>query len=256
LFSWEMKPLPDNSGAAIMVDGKSLDPNSRRAWRGLAVSPDGTRLACTLDGGFGGQRIPDRIALFDARTGKLLRRWSDSGGHSPSVVLQGHEVMVFSPDGQLLASSDGFTVHLWEVATGKEIRAFHGHRGEINSLALSGDSRRLASTSWDSTILIWDLVSQPVGPLTEETLEKCWNDLLSGNAGRAHRAVWVLAQASEKVLRILKTRLHPVKPIGRERLDWLIKDLDSDQFDVRQKALAELQKLDELAEPALRLALQ
>ncbi len=196
LFSWYMKPLPDNSGAGMFVDGKPVDTNSRRAWRGLAVSPDGTRLACTLDGGFGPQRPKDRIALFDARTGKLLRRWSDSAKPSPSVVLQGYEEMVFSPDGQLLASSDGFTIHLWEVATGKEICAFHGHHGEINSLAFSGDGRRLASTSWDSTILIWDLTGLPAdGQPTREALEKCWTTLLSDDAGRADQAVWMLARA-------------------------------------------------------------
>jgi hypothetical protein len=50
--------------------------------------------------------------------------------------------------------------------------------------------------------------------------------------------------------------LHPVKPVSREHLERLLKDLDSDQFAVREKATAELQKLGELAEPALRRILE
>jgi WD40 repeat protein len=136
-------------------------------------------IACILDGGFGREPVPERIALFDTRTGKLLRRWNDSG--KPS---RDYERMAFSPDGQLLASSDGFDVHLWETATGREIRAFRGHRGEFISLTFSGDSRRLASTSWDSTVLIWDLA----GPPTSENLEKCWTDL-AGAEGTGQRSI-------------------------------------------------------------------
>jgi hypothetical protein len=47
-----------------------------------------------------------------------------------------------------------------------------------------------------------------------------------------------------------------VKSVSREHLEGLIRDLDSDQFAVRQKATEELQKLGELAEAALRRALQ
>jgi HEAT repeat protein len=42
---------------------------------------------------------------------------------------------------------------------------------------------------------------------------------------------------------------------SKERLARLIADLDSGQFDVRRKAAAELQRLGELAGPALRQAL-
>jgi HEAT repeat protein len=68
--------------------------------------------------------------------------------------------------------------------------------------------------------------------------------------------VWGLARTPEKTLSVLKDRIRPVKAVGRERLNRLIEDLDSDQFAIREQATAELEKLGELAEPTLRRILQ
>jgi WD40 repeat protein len=152
LFSWRLPPLKSSS-VTIAVGGQPVKEEDRAWWRALAISPDGTMAACILYGGhYGGPAVEDRMVLCDAKSGKVSRRWNDSG--KPSRWL---EQIVFSPDGKLLASSDGDTIHLWEVATGKEVRTFQGHRGEIESLAFSGNGRRLASSSTDSTVLLWDL---------------------------------------------------------------------------------------------------
>ena len=55
------------------------------------------------------------------------------------------DCFTFSPDGKTIASCSGGTVHLWEVATGRELRAFRGHTGGINSLAFFPDGRRALS---------------------------------------------------------------------------------------------------------------
>jgi hypothetical protein len=164
------------------------------------------------------------------------------------------KTLAFSADGQLLTASDGEIVHLWEVATGKRIRTFKGHRGAINSLAFSRDDRRLASASNDSTVVIWDVTGQPVKPaaLTEAKFKECWNNLAGEDAVRAHRAVWMLIRAPRESVPFLKAKLHPAKPVRPEQLDRWIGELNSDTFEVREKAAAELEKLGELAEPALR----
>ena len=51
-------------------------------------------------------------------------------------------------------------VQLWEIVTGKERRAFHGHRGPIEALAFSPDGKTLASGSADTTILLWDVTGE------------------------------------------------------------------------------------------------
>jgi WD40 repeat protein len=151
-FSWRMEPIPVKSNVGIAVGGVPQDPQERFPWRAFVISPDATVAACIFAGGFDHAPMPDRLALCDVLTGQIMRRWSDSGKPSNN-----YEELAFSPDGQLLASSDGMMVHLWEVATARELRTFHGHRGEICSLAFSGDGQRLASASNDSTVLVWDL---------------------------------------------------------------------------------------------------
>ncbi|HMC65612.1 MAG TPA: hypothetical protein VKI65_11800, partial [Gemmataceae bacterium] len=205
---------------------------------------------CVLQGGgaFDREPLTDRIVLCDARTGRVIRRWSDSGRPS-----NGFEELAFSNDGRLLASSDGNVVHLWEVLTGKELRTFHGHRGEIRSLAFSANGRRLASASNDSTVVIWDLV--PARDAKAKGIAGWWDDLASEDARRAYAAVWRLAESAEEAVPFLRRHLRPIAEPDAKRIRRLIDDLDSSDFAAREKASAELAKLGELVAPALRAAL-
>jgi RNA polymerase sigma factor (sigma-70 family) len=177
LFCWRMVPIKVKAKIGVAVGGRTVNEDERLAWRTLTVSPDGKLLACIFSEPFGGGRVDDRLALFEARTGRILLRWSDSGRSSRS-----YEQLSFSHDGRFLASSDGNVVHLWEVATGKEVRVFDGHQGEIESLAFSANDRRLASASTDSTVLIWEAVPAARGDSvldqpSEKDLTAWWADL-------------------------------------------------------------------------------
>src|SRR5262249_21748460 len=52
LFSWCIKPLPIAEQSLIHVDGKAIQVEPI-GWRSLAISPDGSLIACILNGGFG-----------------------------------------------------------------------------------------------------------------------------------------------------------------------------------------------------------
>lgn len=65
--------------------------------------------------------------------------------------------MAFSPDGRWALSGSGDnTLKLWEVATGREVRAFSGHTEEVWSVAISPDGRWALSGSGDKTLKLWD----------------------------------------------------------------------------------------------------
>jgi Tol biopolymer transport system component len=68
--------------------------------------------------------------------------------------------VAYSPEGKTLALGTGdYTVRLWDVGPGKEIRSLQGHRGPVYSVAYSPDGKSLASGSTDKTVRLWDVVT-------------------------------------------------------------------------------------------------
>jgi WD40 repeat protein len=82
--------------------------------------------------------------------------------------------VAFSPEGRLLAAPAGTDVKVWNTslsdpraeAVNSPVFTLSGHSGAVLRIAFSPDGRRLASTSKDNTVKIWDLTSsgQPGAP--------------------------------------------------------------------------------------------
>src|SRR5207245_2097822 len=99
-----------------------------------------------------------------------------------------------------------------------------GHHGKVSALAFSGTGRQLASGSWDTTILVWNLAELPGPPsplareLNQKDLASYWGDLMDADASKAYQAIWKLAEAPEPTLTFMKERLRPVSPVDPQRL--------------------------------------
>src|SRR5262249_1221805 len=123
---------------------------------------------------------------------------------------------------------------------------------------------RLASGSYDTTILVWDVTGclqggrlRPV-QLSAKEIEKLWADLASDDANRAGRAIWTLVASPDQAVPYMAERLRNSAADAKTllgKMPQLLRDLDNDAFAVRAKARAELARLGEAAEPALRQAL-
>jgi hypothetical protein len=206
----------------------------------LAFSPDGKLLAMS-----GTDKV---IRLFDV---EALREVRQLAGHQDRV-----RALAFLPDGKtLLSGSRDRTIRVWEVASGKEIRTAKPHTGGITALALSADARLMASSSEDGSALVCSLASLPDGnpkpiDLTAQQLEGLWADLAREDS-RAIQAVWDMVAGGKHAVPFLKEHLKETAPVEDARVAQLIKELDSDDFTVREKASQDLEQLGKTVEEAL-----
>jgi len=215
-----------------------------------AVSPNGRYIV------FGGN---NSLALYDLATGRPLVR---SNGLTDGPAAWG--LLAFAPDGRSFAWLDSGrrVVHLTETATLRERHRFVAPQGEVTTFTFSADGKTSIAGNSDTTALVWDLTGrlrekETWGkPLAAADLDACWSDLAGGDAAKAYRAVRKLAGSAGDAVAYLKARLHPVPPVEGKRVARLIADLDSDDFDVREDANKELEKMGEVAPSFYRKALE
>jgi WD40 repeat protein len=233
----------------------------------LVISPNGRMLASS--------HSDHSVSLWDVATGEELQRFEERASSSASLafspdgrtlaigenrgtillnVVSGSEIlclgqeevlaMVFSPDGRTVASGHpGGTVCLRETATGKERRCLKGHQSSVLAVAFTPDGKRLVSGSNDTTCLIWDATGLlNIQPASVDTPEAQWNACwaaLAGDADRAFRTFPTLA-AARRTLPRLRELLIPVPRLEEHQIARLLADLDSDDFDVRERATEQL----------------
>lgn len=108
--------------------------------RGVAWSPDGTRIASASD--------DHTVQVWGALDGASPLTYSK---HTREVLA-----VSWSPDGALLASGGrDFALRVWNATSGEALHTF-GFNGRVTAVAWSPDGAHLAAGSWDATVQIWD----------------------------------------------------------------------------------------------------
>ena len=169
------------------------------------------------------------------------------------------EQFAFAPDGRTLAVGTA-EVALLDAASGKE-RCWlpPGHRGHLTALAFSPDGKTLATGGSDGNVLLWDVSGlKGDGPpqlfhLSDAELKSLWDSLDSDEAAVAQHQ---LIGSVQEVLPFLRARLRTVPQVDPRTVARWVAALDDDDFDAREKATRELEKIGKLAEWDLRDALR
>ncbi|NJP07680.1 MAG: hypothetical protein HC837_19710 [Chloroflexaceae bacterium] len=93
----------------------------------------------------------------------VVEVWSISTGQRTREIARKTSIfdsVAWSPDGRLLATSDGsfdHTIRLWDAEDGRPLQTVASHQGCVYCVAWSPDGRLLASASLDRTIRIWQV---------------------------------------------------------------------------------------------------
>jgi RNA polymerase sigma factor (sigma-70 family) len=217
----------------------------------LVFSPDGRRLA-----------VGHRDAPEDS-PGRSLAVYDLSEDGDPLTLDTGPVgLAAFSADGRYLATAGPEDLRLWELASGREVlrrprpEPFHSifRNAFASSLAFAPDGRHLVTGLPDSTVLLWDL-APPHDP-KPRVLDHLWADLAGDDGPQSYAAIWALSRGpAAKVVSFIRERLPVARGPDAERLRRLLRELDSDDFEVRRTALRTLEGMRDEARPALRQAL-
>jgi RNA polymerase sigma factor (sigma-70 family) len=149
------------------------------------------------------------------------------------------------------------TIFVWDVHRGEMLGSFTGHDDTITGLVFTGDDRALVSASADSTMLVWDIAQAATKKpaLKAGNVETAWRTLIGDDARAAYEAIRTLASSPDGAVQLLARHLKPAVPIEVKRIDACLRDLDSDEFEVRQRATRTLEQMGEQVVAALERCL-
>ena len=148
-----------------------VDDSSTDNYEYVTFSPDGQTIASVQENGVEMNSLNKDYPMKGAKFKKTIQLWNRDGTLRHN--LEGHPDTIwhilFSPDGEILASaSQDNTIKLWNT-NGKLVSTLDGHSDRVNHLAFSPDGEILASASQDNTIKLWNTKGELVSTLSDHS---------------------------------------------------------------------------------------
>jgi hypothetical protein len=219
---------------------------------GLALSPDNRLVAITEKRG-GPIRFAD-VGLAKELPHKMI-------GAKLGEFASSFRVAAFSKDGKCIVAGNQ-ELEVVELDSGKTAYRFVGHKSAVRALAVSPTQQMFASSSSDSTILLWDdaffgsAADIDVSKLGEEAQHALWESLSSQDPPKAYSAMGGLLKHPTEAIAWLKKQSLAEPQFNREQVAKLISSITDDAFPLREKATRELELHGTEVEDLLRAALE
>jgi hypothetical protein len=225
----------------------------------IDVTPDGRLAASASESG-------EPFQVWDAATGALVRKLDFPKGTQPSWG----STLAMSPDGLYLFTR-GPTSELlvWNLESGRIVRSFEGHKNTVKSIAFSPGGRFVTTGSLDGTIIY----RHPGLPLKTKSAEWAKRMKAADDDGDYYEKEWkrlmilvrepdfdAWTEAMERALALgdrvvddlIKEFPEQRPAIDANRLTVLLKNLDTDVLEDRERATKELTDLGEAGYPWAR----
>jgi RNA polymerase sigma factor (sigma-70 family) len=254
---------------AVAADGVEFRAVADRVWPvprpGEAVTVDlGLRVV---------NHTGRKIELFDTTLVSLARAGRPQAlrepvvrtddGPWPTTVPPGREdffsrqaTLRWEPDGSGLRLSGKGSPGPWEVGGLRPgrypLRLTYASFRDVWKKELKGWEGRAEPAA----VTVEVRAGPPGGELPPADRDVAWAGLAAKDRARGRWAVWTLAACPSQALPLVQANVRPAtERLDRATLARLVADLDSDRFETRERATAELTRQRDLAGPALRRAL-
>ncbi|MCZ6691413.1 MAG: WD40 repeat domain-containing protein [Planctomycetota bacterium] len=220
----------------------ALSDNELGSAAGLALSPDGRRLAVVDTRG--------KARIWELATGKVLL--TRKGWYFWTTAF------AFSSDARLLAiATDEDKIRIIDCRSGEEVVELE-ETGKTNlSLAFSPDGKLLAASGLEGVVRLWNVggirpkPAPVVSHLEIRKLNGYLDDLGGGDSRQAQIAIENLAANPELSLPFIEEHLFPEDLDKAEVSRWM-EALDDENFEVRDQVDTKLRQSGGQAEEVLR----
>jgi WD40 repeat protein len=222
--------------------------SAEKVVEGGAFSADGRCLAVEHRDG--------TATLFELATGGVRQVFAGLGGAIAGWTNAANTGSYFQHGAKLefghrrpilaVGMADG-TTDVWDNAIGVRLASLKGHDGSVQAVSFAPGDSLLATSSADTTILVWDAAKLPKATRTVQNLnsQEAWQALAGQDAVKAYQRMCDLTARPEQALDLLSKHLKPATGVSAEEIEKLIGQLGDPIFRVREKATADLLQIGE-----------